>query len=552
MIQLILARTVSSLCNCVTFFSGGSRSAGQNFHYRGFNKTRNDQTEYEIDSLLMEDDLVDELVATPLSAEEIAAKLSNPGNKGALVASKLGEREAGLEGNSLVRGADIWMSGGGGAASMGIGGRVGARSERTENKISNDWWSDGDDDDDDDYYNDRSSSNAVTGGGFVGGRGGGLGSGSGQMSEKIINATFFGGPTGPAATGVSGVGDSARNVENDLYFDENVEELCFQGNDSCNNQLQNDSWDRDFLGNYRDEQSLGFGAVQGSQESLPVSADLRIGGKKEEQEEQEKKKKEKEEQEQEIIFGGPRDSVDYTDARDYLSGDSGQIYAGELESRGPPETASYQSDHHFMRDDFEDFKSGISPGHGPVSGQAEEDHTEEAQGRRFLDSKMALGLGKGSSFDQETDDISLREESDYMNEQTLPVQSAGHLMDDLCDFGSPKKEENFAYIHQDPSGLPGLGASGPPATEQKHILGTDASVTRGSASGNLLDDFDDIFNSSFASAGQPADQSLQPCLGNAYGDNSNDGVNDDFDMFDFVSAKSPQASAQHQPSILLD
>ncbi|KAJ1608465.1 hypothetical protein OJ253_1952 [Cryptosporidium canis] len=538
MIQLILARTVSSLCNCVTFFSGGSRSAGQNFHYRGFNKTRNDQTEYEIDSLLMEDDLVDELVATPLSAEEIAAKLSNPGNKGALVASKLGEREAGLEGNSLVRGADIWMSGGG-AVSMGIGGRMGARSERTENKISNDWWSDGDEDDD--YY-DHSSSNAAGcgDGGFVGGREGGLGSGSGQISEKIINATFFGGSTGPTAIGVSGVGDSARNVENDLYFDENVEELCFQGNDSCNNQLQKDSWDRDFLGNYRDEQSLGFGAVQGGQESFPVPTDLRIGDKREEEEEKG----------DEIIFGGPRDSVDYTGARDYLSGDSEQIYTGELESRGPPQTASYHSDHHFMRDDFEDFKSGISPGHGPVSDQAEEDHTEEAQDRRFLDSKMAFGLGKGSSFDQETDDISLREGSDYMNEQTLPVQSTGHLMDDFCDFGSPKKEENFAYIHQDPSDLPGLEANAHPATEQKHILETDAAVTGGFTNGNLLDDFDDIFNSSFASAGQPADQSHQPNLSNTYGDD------DDFGMFDFISAKSPQTStqhhAQHQPSIILD
>ncbi|KAL7068754.1 hypothetical protein ACR3K2_07960 [Cryptosporidium serpentis] len=75
MIQLILARTVSSLCNCVSFLSGGPRT-NVGLHYRGINKSKNDRTEYEIDSLLVDDDFVDELVATPLSAEEIAAKLA--------------------------------------------------------------------------------------------------------------------------------------------------------------------------------------------------------------------------------------------------------------------------------------------------------------------------------------------------------------------------------------------------------------------------------------------------------------------------------------------
>ncbi|OII73480.1 hypothetical protein cand_003380 [Cryptosporidium andersoni] len=80
MIQFILARTVSSLCNCVSFLSGGPRT-NVGLHYRGINKSKNDRTEYEIDSLLVDDDFVDELVATPLSAEEIAAKLATRNSK---------------------------------------------------------------------------------------------------------------------------------------------------------------------------------------------------------------------------------------------------------------------------------------------------------------------------------------------------------------------------------------------------------------------------------------------------------------------------------------
>ncbi|EEA08542.1 uncharacterized protein CMU_003810 [Cryptosporidium muris RN66] len=104
MIQFILARTVSSLCNCVSFLSGGPRT-NVGLHYRGINKSKNDRTEYEIDSLLVDDDFVDELVATPLSAEEIAAKLATRNSK-----QHNNMWSGGIENNGMINETDADLS----------------------------------------------------------------------------------------------------------------------------------------------------------------------------------------------------------------------------------------------------------------------------------------------------------------------------------------------------------------------------------------------------------------------------------------------------------
>lgn len=215
MIQLLLARTVSSLCNCVTFFSGGPRSTGPSFHYRGFNKTRNDQTEYEIDSLLMEDDLVDELVATPLSAEEIAAKLSSSNS----MKHNVSNHQLMIENNN--NSVDGWINNSNSNANI-------LKTDKDENKINNNWWSDGDDDDVD------------------------------TLGESIINTTFF---SNNSSSNRANINDLVFNENNNinqnknLYFDDDINELNIQTNIS-NNQLKDNNWDKEFLNNYKDPLNL--------------------------------------------------------------------------------------------------------------------------------------------------------------------------------------------------------------------------------------------------------------------------------------------------------
>lgn len=558
MIQLILARAVSSLCNCVTYFSGGSRSTGPNFNYRGFNKTRNDQTEYEIDSLLMEDDLVDELVATPLSAEEIAAKLSNSNAKG-VSGNALGGREVGIDGNSLVRGADIWM-GTTGATGTGIGMGsiggtsigIGARMERNENKISNDWWSDGDEDEDEDHrghHNAGGSYGFATRGGAVNGN---------HSSEKIINATFFNGSPGPGG----GVSMEQREGEGE---DSYLNDLCFKGSNSNNNhhQLAKDSyWDRDFFDkDLEEERPFDFVPMAGNQENFAVHPDLN-----------------KREEEEEVIFGGQKDPVDYISSNT-INGRTDQNYgfnsvsstANEgLESKVTPLTNS-QSNNLLEEDYFGNFASGSSPSNGTREVARQNETAIEDAHDDFFESKPETGmvtggelpLRSGYSFDQETDDISLREGNDGLNART---------MDYFSGFAGSNKEEppvsipqsSFDYIgfEEDAKGDPDHAAN-TSINNHHHVQSVrqEPGNAQGQGSsyfgGNLLEGFDDIFDSSLV------------YNDNRFGqDKTFQDQDDEFGMFDFVSAKPPPVAGhcgeavgapavvvthnQHQPSILLD
>ncbi|KAF7457541.1 hypothetical protein HWI79_1972 [Cryptosporidium felis] len=185
----------------------------------------------------MEDDLVEELVAAPLSAEEIAAKLSTS----KLSQQKIvGGREVGTENKSGVRGTDIFMGGAGVGSNMGLSSGL-----RNENKISNDWWSDGEDED------------------------------SNNITEDIINTSFFTGGANPTGNemifGPSGEKNIFHGDAENLYFDENMEEISFQGNDSNNNQLQRDNWDKEFLDNYKDDKAFDFPPVPQGSNKPPVT-----------------------------------------------------------------------------------------------------------------------------------------------------------------------------------------------------------------------------------------------------------------------------------------
>lgn len=579
MIQLILARTVSSLCNCVTYFSGGSRSAGPNFHYRGFNKTRNDQTEYEIDSLLMEDDLVDELVATPLSAEEIAAKLSNSNAKN-LPNSALGGREANLDGSNLVRGADIWMGttgtagmgigmGGAGSTSMGIGGRM----ERNENKISNDWWSDGDEDDGDDPRHPHPHRGGGTGTGCYGfsARGGAVN--GNHMSEKIINATFFNGSPGLGASHV----EEGRERGDDSYSDD----LCFKGGDLNNDhhQLIKDScWDKDFFDKdvvEENSKSFDFAPMIGNQENSLVHTDLNKRG---------------EEEEEEIIFGGQKDPLDYINSNsnsssstnnnsngnngiDYQSYEfsnvSGTINSGFEGKMAVPLVINNSQSKDLLEeeeeDDFGNFASGNSPSNMTKEIHQSEMGRDDHDGYLFEstpETGMVIGgelpLRSGYSFDQETDDISLREGTDGMNSNKVY---------DFSSFAGAKKDEPPQYIPQK-SSFDYMSFEG--AKGDNHVqvaVRQEPENARGGGGGSLsfgeelLDDFDDIFNSSLVSNDNKfgQDKGFQD-----HRQHLEDGPDDEFGMFDFVSAKQPPpvndhhretppfVQSQHHPSILLD
>ncbi|OII71901.1 uncharacterized protein cubi_00709 [Cryptosporidium ubiquitum] len=586
MIQLILARTVSSLCNCVTYFSGSSRSPGPNFHYRGFNKTRNDQTEYEIDSLLMEDDLVDELVATPLSAEEIAAKLSNSNAKH-VPNNILGGRDININSNSGARGADIWIAGGG--SSMGIGGGGGGlRVERNENKISNDWWSDGEDDDDD---------------GFSGTGGRGIMSGSNQTNEKIINTTFFNTTSGLAnGNNLNNIGvipnHGGNSIERDLYFDENIDELSFQGNNSNNNQLQKDNWDKEFLNDYRDDQSFDFVPIKENLDNFGISTDLRT-----EQVDKDLRK------DDEIIFDSQRDLLDYKDSNaynhnsnhDHLNWNYGyndsNTINDKLDNNVPP-MINNQNDKLLEKDfgdfgDFGDFTSGNSPNHFLTNNDDINNHQNETEDEYF-ESATKPNLISGYTFDQETDDISLKESSDYHNNQTTTDQNnileVENAMDNFCDFTSPKRDEQqLIYNHRDSFDHISFDAntedtnnniiitSNPIQLGQESGFGMESENPPESIRGHLLDDFDDIFNSSFPSNSNLTNNNKNTIstfdhMEKNFQTNNNTVStyeDDEFGMFDFVSAKSPPSddhlkatapmfnsdqhhNTYHQPSVLLE
>ncbi|KAH8581733.1 uncharacterized protein ELE39_001863 [Cryptosporidium sp. chipmunk genotype I] len=548
MIQLILARTVSSLCNCVTYFSGNTRSTGPNFHYRGFNKTRNDQTEYEIDSLLMEDDLVDELVATPLSAEEIAAKLSNSNTKNN-PNNLLGGRDVNIDGSNIgARGADIWMGGGG--SSMGIGG---GRMKRNENKISNDWWSDGEEEEEEEEVE-------VVGGGFGNGhlhnfsvsgdRGGGVVANSNQMTEKMMNTALFN--SNPVVAG----NNTEDNVEGDLYFDENIADLSFQGNDSNNNQLQNDNWDKEFLDNYKDEESFDFVAIGTDLKMDQIDKD-RISN-------------------DEIIFGNQNDLIEYRDFNKYNNNNNSL----------PPVIGNK---------DPGDFTSGSFPNNNYIINNNDYDTTDN-----YYESKMGITTLKNSQhfFNQENDEINLKKTCDYQNnqlnhkDQQNRITEVGNAIDDFCNYNSPEKEddgEEFAYSnnnHHEISSsnqfgfddfidvnknvvndsITHIGQESGFGMESENILipSPESSVQ---VRGNLLDDFDDIFNSSSASndifgGNRNNNNNNNNSITSTFDyeeknfQTSNYGVStyedDEFGMFDFVSAKSPPANNDFfKPDFLL-
>lgn len=561
MIQLILARTVSSLCNCVTYFSGTSRSPGPNFHYRGFNKTRNEQTEYEIDSLLMEDDLVDELVATPLSAEEIAAKLSNSNTKhisnNILVGREVNMDNNNNNNNNGTKGTDIWISGGG--SSMGIGGGGGVRTERNENKISNDWWSDGEEDEDD-YY---SNNNGITG---IGGRG--IMSGSNQMNEKIINTTFFNTVSEIVnSNNVKNDGIITNNVENDierdLYFDENIDELSFQGNDSNNNQLQKNNWDKEFLDNYKiDNESFDFIPIKENLDNFSICTDLKT-------EQIEKNTG----QDDEIIFIGQKDHEIYNSNIDSNNNNLDWNYGynvprvinNELDNNVST-TINNQGSNLPEKDfgdfgDFGDFTSGNSPNHFVVNTDNINNYQNETRDEYFQ-SKMRLNLENEDHFDQNTDNVCLKETDNYHNHQintnqnkTLEVEN---IMDNFCDFNSPRKEGDNEFIYNSHESSDQISFDG--IRDTNNIINTSSSdhpihsrldvdsekQVPEFVHGNLIDDFDDIFNSSCKSNNKFTINNNNTTSDFDYVDNnfqSNHAVStyedDEFGMFDFVSAKSP-------------
>ncbi|KAK9174110.1 hypothetical protein CmeUKMEL1_05920 [Cryptosporidium meleagridis] len=550
MIQLILARTVSSLCNCVTYFSGSTRSAGPNFHYRGFNKTRNDQTEYEIDSLLMEDDLVDELVATPLSAEEIAAKLSNSNTK-QNPSNLLGVRDANIEGGSVgARGADIWMGGG---SSMGIGGRM----ERNENKINNDWWSDGEEDEEDEVeVNGGFSGNNRHGFALNDDRGAETGGiGSNQLNEKVVNTTFFN--SNPTLVG-NGVED---NIEEDLYFDENMADISFQGNDSNNNQLQNDNWDKEFFDHYQGEESFDFVPIKENLDDFSSgSTDLRLN-----------------QVNNEIIFGNQNDPIDYKDFNS--NNNNNNMLSPKIEDK-----------------DFGYFTSGNPPN---------DNYT--------INSKSDVETRNNENyFDQENGQISFGETYNYQsnnqvnqtNHEQNNIMQVNNLFDNFSDYDSPEKGDNDIkgkFVHasnnnheisssqnqfdfddfidtsknlnddstinmrQEPEKIP---------MHNSEIVLTPNQALPVNGK-NVLDDFDDIFNSSSTSN----DNFNSNIRNNHYGNddnhhNHNSSINDTFDfeekslqansnnysastyeddefgIFDFVSAKSPPANDSFKSNFL--
>ncbi|CUV04731.1 unnamed protein product [Cryptosporidium hominis] len=571
MIQLILARTVSSLCNCVTYFSGSTRSTGPNFHYRGFNKTRNDQTEYEIDSLLMEDDLVDELAATPLSAEEIAAKLSNSNTK-QNPSNLLGVRDANIEGGSIgARGADIWMGGGG--SSMGIGGRM----ERNENKISNDWWSDGEEDEEDEEVevNGGFSSNNRHNFAVNGDRGVGTGGiGSNQLNEKVINTTFFN--SNPTLIGNS----VEKNIEEDLYFDENMADISFQVNDSNNNQLQNDNWDKEFFDNYKGEESFDFVPIKENLDDFSIgNADLRLN-----------------QVNNEIVFGDQNDPIEYKD----FNNNNNNMLSPIIENK-----------------DFGDFTSGNSPNNNYIINNRNDIDTRNNE---YYESEIGITTLKnnGNYFDQENDQISFSETYNYqinnqvnhIDNQQNNIEQVNNIFDDFSNYNSPEKDDSditgkFVYsnnnnheisssqnqfdfddfidtsknlnddsiinIGQESEKIPVHNSETVPESISVPISETVSTTLSAPKQvlpvhgKNVIDDFDDIFNSSSTSN----DNFNTNIRNNYYGDDYNNNNNsitdvfdfeekslqannnnysastyedDEFGIFDFVSAKSPPAN----------